>query len=116
MRTIAPVLGCLLTIALGGLGVVAPHRAARLVSIQPLGANGTSEVRATYGGFFLGLGTAALLWAEPAGYAVASTAWGGAAVARLLSLVGPHSDRRRQLLGLGLEAGIAAMLAAGARW
>lgn len=116
MRTIAPVLGCLLTIALGGLGVVAPHRAARLVGIQPLGANGTAEVRATYGGLFLGLGTAALLWAEPVGYAVASAAWGGAAAARLLSLMAPHIAVRRQLVGLALEAGIATMLVAGARW
>ena len=116
MPTAIPTIGCLLTIALGALGLVAPHRTARLVGIHPLGADGTAEVRATYGGLFLGLGTAALLWAEPVGYAVAAAAWGGAAAARLLSLMAPPVEVRRQLLGLGLEAGIAAMLAAGVRW
>lgn len=54
------ILGAFLTTVLGVLGAVAPARVARLVGIEPLGGFGLSEVRATYGGFFIALGGAAV--------------------------------------------------------
>ena len=54
-------LGALITVALGLLGALAPAAAARLVGVQPVGGVGLSEIRATYGGLFLGLGGACLV-------------------------------------------------------
>jgi hypothetical protein len=105
--------GALASALLGALGLCAPLRAARMVGLSPLGARGVSELRATYGGLFLGLGLAALLWQQPAAYGVAGTAWLGAAVARLASIVLDRSVSALNIGGVALEAVIGALLLAG---
>jgi uncharacterized membrane protein YeaQ/YmgE (transglycosylase-associated protein family) len=45
-----PLLGAVCTLALGILGLVAPQKVADLVGVDPKGALGLSEIRATYGG------------------------------------------------------------------
>jgi hypothetical protein len=105
--------GALASALLGALGLCAPLRAARMVGLSPLGARGVSELRATYGGLFLGLGLAALLWQQPAAYGVAGIAWLGAAVARLASIVLDRSVSALNIGGVALEAVIGALLLAG---
>ena len=53
------VIGAGASLALGLLGFVAPHAALRLVGLQlvPGLAYSISEVRATYGGIFIGMST-----------------------------------------------------------
>lgn len=51
-------LGALLTATLGGLGLLRPTAAARLIGLEPTGRLGRSELRATYGGLFFALGAA----------------------------------------------------------
>ena len=105
--------GALASALLGALGLCAPLRAARMVGLSPLGARGVSELRATYGGLFLGLGLAALLWQQPAAYGVAGAAWLGAALARLASIVLDRSVSALNIGGVALEAVIGALLLAG---
>lgn len=79
-------LGCLITIGLGLLGSFAPSKAGLLVSIEPKGKTGLSEVRATYGGLFLGMGLASLALQSKSAFAVGAACWLGAALLRAASV------------------------------
>ena len=107
-------LGCFITIGLGLLGAVAPARAALLVSIEPKGRTGVSEVRATYGGLFLGMGLACLALQSKSAFAVASACWLGAALLRVLSLGLDRNPTVKNFRAIGIEAGIGALFGLGA--
>ena len=97
-------IGALITIGLGILGAIAPHLAARLVSISPIGGFGVSEVRATYGGLFIALGGACLVLDSPMAYAVAGAAWLGAATMRIPSLFLDKGAFPKAIGGAAVEA------------
>ena len=108
-------LGAIITVGLGALGLLAPLRAARMVGLQPDGGRGLTELRATYGGLFVGMGLACLVMQDPAAYAVAACAWWGAAIARVVSIA---VDRQLSWLNMGgvvLEGLIGASLWWGVR-
>jgi hypothetical protein len=107
-------IGALLTIGLGVLGAVAPHRAARLVGIAPVGGVGVSEIRATYGGLFIALGAACLALGSPVAYTVAGIAWLGAASMRLPSLLLDEGAFPKAIGGAAIEGLIGALLLTGA--
>ena len=96
-------LGAALSIALGLFGLLFPHRAAKLVAVQPLGRLGISEMRATYGGLFIGLGLACLYLQYPSAYFVGGAAWLGAAAGRLISVVVDASFSAKNFGGICLE-------------
>jgi Domain of unknown function (DUF4345) len=106
-------IGAAITLALGVLGLVSPTSAAKLVGIKPDGVLGVSEIRATYGGFFIGLGLGCLWLQAPQAFLVAALAWIGAACARLLSVVLDRSLSVKNMGGIVLEAGIGALLLIG---
>ncbi len=108
-------LGALITVALGLLGALAPATVARLVGVQPVGGVGLSEVRATYGGLFLGLGGACLVLQSPVAWLVAGIAWVGAALMRLPSLVLDKGSYPKALGGFALELTVGLLLLSGAR-
>lgn len=107
--------GALATMALGVLGLVAPLRVARLVGLTPHGARGVSELRATYGGLFVAMGWACLVVGQPAAFAVAASAWVGAALGRVLAMVLARRVTALDVGGVAMEASVALLLAAGAR-
>jgi uncharacterized protein DUF4345 len=96
------------------LGALAPSRAALLVSIEPKGRTGVSEVRATYGGLFLGMGVACLLLQSSSAFAVASACWLGAALLRTVSLGLDRNPTVKNLRAIGIEAGIGVLFVLGA--
>ena len=104
-----PLLGCLITIALGSLGSFAPL----LVSIEPRGKVGLSEVRATYGGLFLGMGLVALAVQSKSAFAVGAACWLGAALLRTASVLLDGSRSLKNLRAIGLEAGIGTLYGVG---
>jgi hypothetical protein len=108
-------LGALITVALGLLGALAPAAVARLVGVQPVGGVGLSEVRATYGGLFLGLGGACLVLQSPVAWLVAGIAWVGAALMRLPSLLLDEGSYPKALGGFALELAVGLLLLSGAR-
>lgn len=109
----AALLGASITAGLGLMGLVRPSAAASFTSIAPVGRTGISEIRATYGGFFLLAGLAALLGGEPAALRLLGWAWAGAAAGRAASAVVDGSREARNLAGIAFEAAVAALLLAG---
>lgn len=103
-------LGASITLGLGILGLVAPNKAAAFVHMKPDGQIGLSELRATYGGFFLALGAFALVRQEPVVFQTLGLAWCGAALGRALSSWIDHSRSVTNLGGVLFEAGIGVLL------
>ena len=113
MTWLAP-LGAWATVALGLFGLLAPLQAANLVGLTPRDRLGLSELRATYGGLFIGLGLACLIWPSAIAYAVGAMAWLGAALARLLSMAVDRNPSRMNAAGVVVESLISGLLWTGA--
>jgi hypothetical protein len=107
-----PLVGAVFTLALGALGLVAPKKVANLVGIVPEGKLGLSEVRATYGGIFIGLGAACLWFQQSEVYIAVGLAWFLAAVSRTVSLFLDQSFSGKNVGGIIIEAGIGLLLVA----
>jgi hypothetical protein len=106
------VLGALVTLGMGGLGLLRPRVAARLIGLIPEGRLGLSELRATYGGLFAALGLFALAVQDQVAFALLGAAWLGAAGARIAdALLAPTRDRAVWRAAL-FEAAVAALLLA----
>lgn len=104
--------GAAVTAGLGLMALAKPDRAASFTSIRPDGAVGVSEIRATYGGFFLALGGAALAWQDPAMFTATGLAWIGAAAGRSISVVVDRSTSPKNLGAIAFEGLIGALLLA----
>ena len=96
-------LGALITTGLGGLGLFFPASAAEFTSMSPVGENGRSEIRATYGGFFAALGLACLVSQSGAVFWTTGIAWVGAAAGRLWSVAIDRNLDSKNLGGIGFE-------------
>jgi hypothetical protein len=105
------IIGAVLCTAMGLLGVLAPHRAARLVSIEPVGV---SEIRATYGGLFVAMGVTCLVMQSPEAYLIAGASWIGAGLLRFPSLVLDKGSFPKALGGAAIELTIGLLLLTGA--
>jgi hypothetical protein len=103
-------LGAVLTVALGLLGLLLPARAAAFVGVVPSGRRGRSEVRATYGGFFLALGLGALWGPGHVACTLLGVGWVGAAAGRLLSIAVDRASERLNWGGVALELGLGLLL------
>lgn len=101
MNTIA----AFVSIGLGLLGLFAPHLIAEFVGIVADDPRGTTEVRATYGGMFIGLGLAALMAQDRAVFVTLGCGWLATAVARVFAI---YRDKAMS----GLNAGAVVMEAA----
>jgi hypothetical protein len=104
--------GALVTAGLGVMALVSPPTAAAFTSMSPVGKLGVSEIRATYGGFFLALGAYALWSQHEAAYAAAGIAWSGAALGRVVSVFVDQSREAKNLGGIAFEGAIAMLLLA----
>jgi hypothetical protein len=103
-------LGALVTLGMGGLGLLRPGLAARLIGLEPSGRLGFSELRATYGGLFFALGAFALATRDEVAFTLVGAAWLGAAAARVGdALLVPGTDRSIWRAAL-FEAGVATLL------
>jgi hypothetical protein len=108
-----PNCGSVVTVALGFLGLLFPKAVGRVLGIEPDRLLGISELRATYGGFFLCLGIGCLVAQSVQVFTVVGAAWCAAAFARIISYAADSSQTAHNLAGVGVEAGIGmAMLAA----
>lgn len=102
--------GAVVVAALGLMGVFAPRLAAYFVRIAALGTTGISEIRATYGGVFLGLGLTALMVQHPAIYFALGIGFGLAALVRLASVWLDNSKEPYNFAGIAFESLIAVFL------
>lgn len=102
--------GATISAGLGLLGLINPTATSRFVNLTPQGKIGLSELRATYGGFFLALGGFAILSREPEVFIALGLAWAGAAAGRLLSVLLDRSFSAKNFGGIVFEAAIAWLL------
>ncbi len=110
---ICNILGAILTTILGGMGLFAPHAAAKFTGLEASNPTGFSEFRATYGGVFFALGIGLLLVRQPILYQVIGIAWIAAAVGRIISIFLDNARERRNFQAVVFEASIGALLLAG---
>jgi hypothetical protein len=73
-----------------------------------------SELRATYGGLFLGMGMAGLALQNSAAFVVAAACWCGAAVLRAVSAWLDKNFSGKNLRAIGVEGVIGALFVIGA--
>ena len=107
---IAPNLSAGFFVLLGIFGFALPQLAAAFVGLKPVSAEGISEMRATLGSFFLGLGVACLWLQSPIAFTTVGIASIVAAIARLLSLFIDRSFSIKNVGGVFTEAILGAML------
>ena len=79
-------IGSIFFVAVGIMGSLRPLWVERLVGITPARPDGTSEIRATYGGFFLGLGISGIIFSVPEVYFTIGVACLAAAGTRVFSM------------------------------
>lgn len=85
-----------LSIGLGCFGWLAPKYTMSALDLNAGNTSmGTSEIRASVGCLFVGLGIGVLIIGTPTAYAMLGFAWTGAAVGRLTSIVldGPSQKK-----------------------
>lgn len=111
--TIAPNISAVFFVLLGVFGFAFPKLAAAFVGLRPISAEGISEMRATLGSFFLGLGVACLWLQSPVAFMTVGIASVIAAVARLLSVFIDGSFSIKNVGGVFTEAILGAMLLVG---
>ncbi|NWO04177.1 MAG: hypothetical protein HLX50_00300 [Alteromonadaceae bacterium] len=71
------------------------------------------EIRATYGGIFIGLGFSCLWFQQPVVYLVVGLAWLSAALSRALSGIVGKAFSSREIGGVVIEACIGMLLMTG---
>ena len=80
-------IGAYLTLALGVMGILSPRNVEKFVSVKAIGSLGTSELRATYGGFFFGIAIFALYSGNESAYFALGFGWLCAASVRATTLI-----------------------------
>jgi Domain of unknown function (DUF4345) len=112
METIA-LIAAFASLALGLLGFIAPHRAMNLVGLNmdPALAHSVSEVRATYGGIFMGMSLYALVSQEPHAFLALAAAWLMAGFARILSAAIDRAPTPANFAGIVVELAIGGLVA-----
>jgi hypothetical protein len=78
-------IGVSLSVILGCLAIFKPKMIQTFVGIQAVSLEGESEVKATYGGFFVGISVYALVVQLPTVFVVIGVGWLAAAAVRLVS-------------------------------
>jgi len=79
-------MGFIISLLLGIVAIIAPSRTEALLSIKGIGKEGVSEIRATYGGFFVGMSCYALLVQSSTAFLTLGMGWITAAIVRLATL------------------------------
>ena len=103
-------IGAIVSVIAGVLGLLFPRQVSKVVGLQIPGLLGMSEFRATYGGLFIGGGVAVLAIRNGDAATVLGCGWGGAFVARAVSVVVDKSRSKENVAGLIIEATVAALL------
>ena len=106
-------LGAGMSLAAGILGFLWPERVSKTIGLALPSRLAMSEFRATYGGLFVGAGTAVLIIGSREAAMVLGSAWAGAFAARAVSVVIDRSRSKENLTGLVIEAAIATLLLLG---
>ena len=100
------ILFALISIALGCFGWLAPKYTMGALNLEGhTDTMGMSEMRASVGCLFVGMGIGALILATPIAYAMLGFCWIGAAVGRLTSCMMDGASRKKWIY-FWVEAGV----------
>lgn len=112
--TILSVIGALFSLGLGLMGLLIPSAAMRLVGLVPheKAPHAISEVRATYGGVFIGVSAFALATGEPLAFLALASCWVFAMISRIISIVIDRVANQHNLVSVLVEGGIGLAVAA----
>ncbi len=104
------IIAALLSIGLGCFGWLIPAYTMSALDLTATNDStmGASEVRASVGCLFVGLGVGALLIGGPVAYAMVGFAWGGAALGRGTSILLDGASAKKWVY-FGVEAAVAAV-------
>jgi hypothetical protein len=109
---ILPNLAAVLTLGLGIAALAFPIFIAEQLGIEAKASLGRSEVRATHGGLFIGLGAVCLWLQSPEAFLVAGVAWAAAACGRVVSMLIERELKGKNLVGIFVEGGIGGLFLA----
>jgi len=100
------ILFALASIGLGAFGWLAPRYTMKQLDLHGGETTmGMSEVRASAGALFIGMGAGALLIGTPTAYLMLGCCWTGAAIGRLTSLISDGRIRKKWIYFI-VEAGV----------
>ena len=85
-NSLIPIFGASVTALLGILAIFLPTIIEKFISVKAEGKLGMSEIKATYGGFFLGIASFALITQESNAFFALGFGWISAATIRLITL------------------------------
>jgi hypothetical protein len=111
--TIFSYAAALFSLGLGLLGLIAPARALGLIGLQtvPGLAHSVSEVRATYGGVFIGASLYPLVSGQPHAFLTLSACWLLAGLTRLASMAIDRAATPFNGLSVAVELTVGAFVA-----
>jgi hypothetical protein len=107
---ILKVIAALATVAVGVLGLVQPTAVFGLTGLMAAGKRGISEIRASFGGLFIGLGLAPL-WLGPVAYQMLGIGYLALAAARLFAIFYDRTMERTNWINLAVEVVFGLILA-----
>ena len=99
---ILKIIAALATTATGLLALVKPDAAYGFTGLNAVGVRGVSEIRAVFGGLFIGLGLAPF-FLDGTAYRMLGIGYLAIAAARLISIVFDHSNDQSNWISLGIE-------------
>jgi hypothetical protein len=91
------------TILTGLFALLAPNRIEGFTGISPVGGRGLVEIRAIFGGLFIGLGLAALIAGPGGAYLTLGIAYLAIAAVRLPAMFIDRSFERSNWISLAVE-------------
>lgn len=106
---ILKIIAALATVATGLLAFVKPTATYGFIGLNANGVRGVSEIRAIFGGLFIGLGLAPLLLGATA-YQMLGIGYLAIAVARTFSIVFDKSYAQSNIISLVIEIVLGAIL------
>jgi hypothetical protein len=86
MEVILQNIGAAISFILGFIAIFWPAKTESFTSVLSQGKEGNSEIRATYGGFFLAIALFAITTQTPVAFQTLGIGWLGGALVRLLTL------------------------------
>jgi len=95
-----PIMGSVITMVLGGIGLVRPEFFLRICGLQPRTNMGTLEIRAVFGGCLITLGVVCLVSGAPFAYLLAGLLWLTSGGVKLTLMRVDKVSLRSMLLGL----------------
>ena len=91
------------TILTGLFALIAPTKIQGFTGINPIGGRGISEIRAIFGGLFIGLGLAALLLDTTVAYPMLGITYFAIGAVRAVSIFIDKSFEQSNLISLAIE-------------